>query len=742
MRLLVVATYRDTETAAGDPFGDFLADVPRLDGTERVPLTGLDAVGVAAFVEAAAGHGLDEDGAALADVVWRETEGNCFFVAEVLRHLAESGALQERQGRWSATATVASLPIPDGVRAVVARRLSRLPQGTRRLLDTAAVAGLEFDPTLVRAAGDFAEDDVLSALDAAIAARLVVDIPGPVPRDRFTHALVRSTVYDGLSAARRQALHRRTAEAIEVIQRNHLDDHLPALAHHWGQAGVSDKAADYAERAGDRAAAQLAHDEAGIFYRQARRLVGEGDPRWLELLIAEGEARRQAGDSGYRALLLDAARRAQAIGDAGSLVRAALANTRGMYPTAAGTIDERRVAMLEAAVAATGSEATPRRAVLLAALALELTWESDRRRRVAYSDEALALARRLDEPATLVAVLGRRIVAVSAPANVAERWEHTAELVTLAEGLGDPMAIGWSWWLRTRVALEVADGPETVRALRHLEATAADLGQPFLSWFTSMIRGNHAIATGRLDEAERLLDQTRALGDITGQLDRTFFAACQQWLLRFELGRLDEMDEQQFTRDVVYSVDGASPGGSGAQRLCFTYLAAHSAELGRTDKAREKFEVLARHDFSDFPVDAVWLMNLAMISAVAAYLGDVRRSGLLYERLLPYADQVAAGGGAYFGAVAWYLGRLATTLGKPDTAIGHYGTAEAVNARAGARPWLARTHLEWGRVLIARDDTGDATMARELLGRALTAAVALGLPVVERHARTALETLR
>ncbi|MGH9005409.1 MAG: AAA family ATPase, partial [Acidimicrobiia bacterium] len=111
MRLLLVATYRDTETAPDDPFGDFLGDVPRFDGAECLAVTGLDAAGVADYLVALAGHDLDANSAALAETVWRETDGNCFFVAEVLRHLAETGALEKRDGRWSTTAAAATTPI-------------------------------------------------------------------------------------------------------------------------------------------------------------------------------------------------------------------------------------------------------------------------------------------------------------------------------------------------------------------------------------------------------------------------------------------------------------------------------------------------------------------------------------------------------------------------------------------------------------------------------------------------------
>ena len=678
MRLLVVATYRDTETTHGEPFGDFLADLSRIEGTERLLMIGLDADGVAALLEAALGHGLDADGVAMAEAIRRETDGNCFYVAEVLRHLAESGAFEERNGRWSATAAAASIPIPEGVRDVIARRLSRLPEATNRVLATAAVAGLEFDPSVVGAAGGFGEEELLDALEAAVAARLVAELPGAVPRNRFAHALVRSTLYDDLTAARRRALHRRTAEAIEILQTDHLDDHLPALAHHWSHAGSPGKAAVYAARAGDRALAQLANDEAVGFYADALRLVGEGDPRQLELLISLGDSQRRAGDPAHRQTLLDAVHLAKSRADVDALARAALANTRGMYSTTVGRVDEERVAALEAAASATASDVSHRRAVLLAALALELSFRSDRERRVALSDEALAIARRLGEPETLAAVLGRRIVTVSGPSTLTERWAQSGELLALTESFGDPMAVGWAWWLRLRTALEKGDGTEAEAARRQLEAAAADLGQPTLLWMAAFIRTTHSLAMGDLEKAEHILSEAARLAEVTGQPDGSFLGAIQLWLVRFEQGRLAEIDDGWFTGAVRYWSLGQA------------VLVWHFCEMERNDDAKVAFEAVASDNFAGLLVGPVPLLSLACAGQAATHLNDSRRAAILYDILAPYSEQSAGAAGGYFGSIAHHLGSLAATAGRHDDADAQFAVAEKVHLAFGARPWLAR----------------------------------------------------
>ena len=374
LRLLVVGTYRDSEVGRGHPLSDLLAELRRDGEVERLAVSGLDAAGVTAFIESAAGHSLDdEDGQELPRLVWRETEGHPFFVAEVLRHLSESRAIEQQDGRWVLRTDLGELRIPEGVRDVVGRRLSLLAESTNRLLAIAAVVGLEFDPAVVEQAGGVGEDELLAALEDATGARLLVEVPGP--RYRFSHALVRATLYDELTGARRVALHRRVAQAIESVHGRALDDHLPALAHHWARASApaadTERAIDYATRAGDRALTQLAPDEAVVYYRQALELLDVADPaggQRLRLLIALGEAQRQAGDAAHRETLLAACSLAVERGDTGALARAALANTRAIFSSTVGEVDDDRVASLEAALQSTRDDAT--RARLLAALGL------------------------------------------------------------------------------------------------------------------------------------------------------------------------------------------------------------------------------------------------------------------------------------------------------------------------------------------------------------------------------------
>jgi tetratricopeptide (TPR) repeat protein len=599
----------------------------------------------------------------------------------------------------------------------------------------AAVVGAEFDAAVVQAGGSIPEGDLLAALDEAVEARLVGEV-SPT-RFRFSHALVRATLYESLTGTRKVALHRNVAEAIEVLHQGALEDHLPALAHHWTKAAApaadTAKAVEYVKRAGDRAIAQLAHDEAVAYYRQALELT-EADPRWVdgdqlvELLIALGDAQRCAGDPAHRQTLLDAGRRAKDQGDASAVVRAALANSRGALYSAAGLIDAERVAALEDALSVVGDADAAVRARLLANLALELTW-ADRERRSALSDEAMTLARSVGDRRILAEVLVARPYAIAAPDTLAERLANTSELLSLTAESGDLVAYARALVLRFRVAIESADAAEPGRCVDEAERVTAELGQPGLRWLAAMLRVGHQVLVGRFDDAEHWALHALELGRSTGQPDAETLFVAQQAVIRFEQGRLDEILEglRRYPDQLPLRTAGS-------------LLAAALAETGRFDEASAALDRVARADFGDVPFDALWLRVLTDCAAVSAAMSDHTRARNLQPMLAPYAEQVPAFAfGTPSGCVSHFLGLLASSLGDHNEADRHFADAETIHGRIGAPAWLARTRLEWACMLLTRGQPGDAERARELLGQALGTARELGLAKVERDAVALLQ---
>ncbi len=729
MRLLVVGTYRDTELGHEHPLVDALADLRRQSGVERFSLLGLDEGGVVDYMERAAGQALGDEERLLARAIYGETQGNPFFVREVLRHLAETGAVERGKG-WTASMPVDEVGIPEGVREVVERRLARLSDPAHRVLRTAAVAGAEFEVPVLQAAAGLDEEDVVSGLEQANAARLVIETPGG--RYRFAHALVRHTLYEGLSIARRPTLHRRVAEAIEAIYAGRLYDHLPALAYHYSRACVptpdTGTAVAYAVKAGDRALDQLAHDEAASYYGQALELLDLGGgtvetaPR-LDLLLALGEAQRQAGDGAFRQTLLDAAALAARLGDVERLARAALANNRGAWSYTMG-VDTEKVTVLESAVATYPSGDSPIRARLLANLGQELVFAGDGNRHLDLTEAALAMARRLEDTATLAYVLLARGNAIfSDPPWLEEFLANSAELLDLAEELADPYLKAYAEHHRFSAAFHAGLVEEADRALEATERTAEEAGQPILRWWAAIDRAGRVLAAGRMAEAEALIAEVLELGLATGQPDARQYHATLRFEMLYDSGRLAE------------DLDRLAHAHRLSQRpVLGVMLALASSETGHDEEARALLEPLVPTlPALSMPL-GTWFRTVVPAALASARLADPALALPLYDLLLPFADRITGVYIGWSGSASQHLGMLATVLGRFDDAEQHFATAEATHERIEAQVWLARSHLEWARMMMTRRAPQDPERARALLERALDSARRLGLAKVESDA--------
>ena len=254
-----------------------------------------------------------------------ETEGNPFFIEEVVRHIRDTaGALTEE-------VTLEEAGVPDGVREVTARRLRRLTEPTRAVLLVASVIGREFDYDVLTAVVSQAGDELVEALEEGVEARVLREA-GHVGRYAFTHTLVRATLYDCISQLRRARLHGRVGEALVRLRGGDLDPHLAMLAHHFAQAAPverPDRAIDFALAAARRADRMLAWEEAAQHYRaalRARELAGAiDDAVRAELLLALGASEDRAGlEEEARETFQAAIRTARQLGDAILLTRAAL----------------------------------------------------------------------------------------------------------------------------------------------------------------------------------------------------------------------------------------------------------------------------------------------------------------------------------------------------------------------------------------------------------------------------------
>jgi serine/threonine protein kinase/tetratricopeptide (TPR) repeat protein len=268
--MCLVATYRETELDRIHPLSEMLADFRRDEAATRVGLSGLSSEQVKQFIHAWTGH---EALPRLTELVYRNTEGNPFFIGEMLRHLSETGVLEQLE--LSRPRTVDELGLPEGVKEAVGRRLARLSEPCNRTLALAAVIGREFSFSVLQMLAGFPEDVLLDLMDEALAAKIVQDAPGVPGVYTFTHALIREALYGELTAARRARLHQRVAQVLEQRATSGRES-LADIAYHYGEAasiGDVDKTVDYAIRAGEQAAAAAALEEAARFYEIALKAL-------------------------------------------------------------------------------------------------------------------------------------------------------------------------------------------------------------------------------------------------------------------------------------------------------------------------------------------------------------------------------------------------------------------------------------------------------------------------------------
>jgi class 3 adenylate cyclase/tetratricopeptide (TPR) repeat protein len=732
LRVLVAVTYRDTDVADDAPLAATLASLYREPGIERISVVGLDDAGVVALLEAIAGHEMGDDGIELAQLVTRETGGNPFFAAEVLRHLAETGAISQEDGRWVAKVDFASIGLPESVREVVDQRVRRLGEDAHRILTVASVIGRDFDLRLLARAAERDEDDVLDMLEEAATAAVVVEVQGRAERFTFTHALFQHTLYDELSASRRSRAHRRIGELLEADWGEDPGDHIGELAYHWVAAATpaeAGKAAGYAQRAGKRALEALAPEEAIRWFHQAVDLL-DGEPgcdphQRLDAVVGLGDAQRQAGDPAYRETLLAAAAEATRLGDTDHLVAAALANQRGGWASNTGAVDAERIATLEQALDALVAGDSQARALLLATLAAELTFSGELDRRRALAAEAESMARRLGDDAALLRVLNVTFVPLWVPDDFPRTVAASAEAVVLSDRVGDPVARFGAAQNRLFAMASSAERAGIDAAIALAESLAGDIGQPYLTWLVTYGRCWVALMAGDADEADRLATSALQIGSDSGQPDAFTVYGGNLLNIRWHQGRMEEM------LPLIEQAAADNPGVPAFQAVYAQTL----CECGRTDEAKPLLAAASSADFHDAAYDYIWLTNTTFWADTAAWLGDTSAAGVLFDRLAPYEPQGILSGATFTGTVGMYLARLATVLGRLDEANDLFARTDG-RLRALAAPFFqARNQVEWARLLSTRGGDHDVHRARDLLAEASATAARYGCAGIERRVK-------
>jgi tetratricopeptide (TPR) repeat protein len=269
-RAMVVATYREVELGESRPLQEMLVDLNRERLADRIKLGRFDRQATEDLLAAIFEEDITPE---FLEGIYRETEGNPFFIEELCKALVEEGKLYFENGRWHRPA-MEELDLPQSVRVAIQSRLAKLSDPVQDVLRMAAVLGHEFDFESLSSALEQSEDSLIESLEAAERSQLVEELTGERGGTfRFAHALIASALSEDLSGLRRRRMHGRAAEAIRRLR----PDDFETLAHHYSESGDLKEGLAYSLKAGERAMRFSAHNEALRQYSRA-----------LEIAEAEG----------------------------------------------------------------------------------------------------------------------------------------------------------------------------------------------------------------------------------------------------------------------------------------------------------------------------------------------------------------------------------------------------------------------------------------------------------------------
>jgi tetratricopeptide (TPR) repeat protein len=667
----------------------------------RLVLGGLTSDDVGELIELTSGI---EPAPELALAVHARTEGNAFFAREILALLLAEGRLEDPP---------AELPLPDGVRETIRRRLEPLDEQAVQTLELAAILGRTFALSALEHACPLDRDRVLTALDSAAELGLVQELPATVGQYRFGHGLIGDTLLAGMSGAERMAAHGAAGEALEHVYRGAIDAHLDELAHHFLSAaprGDLHKAVDYAQRGAQRALESLAYEQAAELFSRALEvleLLGADIPRRAALLLGLGTALSRAGRPGARATFEQAIAAARAIGAHDTFARAALG--AGPFALTPGHVDDAHVALLVEALERIGPGDDPLRVRLLGSLATALYWSDAAPRRVELAQEALEMAARLGDDVTLAFALSSGQLATCGPDNTVQGLEWLRTLFELSERAGESTLTLDARSRHVDLLLELDELSGADMAIETAERLATAARDRRAMAFVPLQRARRVTIEGRFGEARRLLADVAA---ISGELPDTTIPLSvdsQLVVLNWIQGGPRSIGEH------VRSYADGMP----AMPVWRAALAAALADSGRTAEAQLEFDRLADDDFAALPRDNVWFGAMAALTEAVAVLGLPDRARELHAQLAPFAGRnVVTPTVAFLGPVEMWLGILARVAGDIEQALGHLARARAAATRNGDRMSVVRIAVEEAATLVDHGGAEERVRAEELVAQA------------------------
>jgi DNA-binding CsgD family transcriptional regulator len=708
-RLLIVGTYRDADTSRKTPLLSTLGSLNRDSGVQRVHLAGLSQSAIGELAESLCA--VKFSGSTLREI-YQRTDGNPMFAIELIKVLIDD----------SAGAEITALPgrIPAGVRETIARRLVRLSDRCNDLLCVAAVCGRQFSAREVAAATDENVQEVLTGLEPAVRAGIIQSNIGTTGSYQFIHALIRETIYEDLPAIDRLRLHARVGDALASLYCAHPERALSRIAYHFYEAsalGNLEKAVAFALRAADSAVRMYAYEEALVHYDRAiQTLEGSSamhDERLVRAYILKGSALYQMADKATLEVLLEAVKRACALGNAALLVDALM-----LLAMSSRHLEQQQfIPLLEQTLLRLPGSDSVLRAKTLAILAFARRTSHDKTQLQLLVDAAVDMASRCCDAVACCACYTLTVMALRGnPQTLQRRLQLGLDYVAVARSTGNDDLLAEAYHWQTLNHFESGQVEELEALLQHYDG----LGTARCGLHQYQV-GNHRVALALLHgdwvDLECRIERLLEIGMKTRRDHVDGVYGAQMFALNRDLGRLHALAPQ-----MKAIATGASGGmwAPGLMLMC--------AEIGLFREARAIFVDLTERDCRAISRDDMYVTCLVFCAETCYALADTDRAPPLYQLLLPYAGQTANHPTAVcFGAADLYLAMLACTANWPDLAHEHFGRALALNRSMRAWPYLARTLFRFGAFLLMRESEIERRLGQQQLREAEQVARRLGM---------------
>lgn len=681
--LLLGVTYRDDEVGPAHPLAALDGDAVR-----RVAVRSLPAESTTAL--AGAMLGVPALPSALVERLQRTTGGNAFFVQELVRSLAEEGAvLQRTASGWRVdAAALATAALPGSIQQVLARRIARLAPLEREVLARAAVVGAAFWPGAVARLGPEPLEDVQRALDGLLDKGFLLVEEGPEGAAfagevtyGFQHATLREVVYDGVPASRRRTYHGRVATWLASRGEAQRAEHAGTLAEHLERAGRPAEALPYLRRAGEYAAARFANAEALAYLARALALTppDDAEARYALFLTRErvhdlqGDREAQAQDGAALADL------AEALDD--DARRATVARRRAHYAEAIGDYPAAVDAARRAVTLARALGAPDREAEGLLAWGRACLRQGDFDAAQTRYAHALALARAADArqlTAQSLCGLGKVLIQQG---QYAEAEQHMARALPIFRETGDRqgeaqalMGLGVVHWYRQDFTEAEACQRQALVIRREMGDRRGEAAILVNLGGISHMRGDYAQAERHFAPA---LARFREIGDRYGE------GTTAMNLGEVYMTQGDDAQADVYLRSAldVYRETGNRAG----EGVALVNLSLARQHLGDVDAAQAHVRqaLSIAREIGDRHIEAAALMGLGSVLAACGCWGEAAEAyeAALTIRRAMQQPNLAAEVQAGLARVALAQGDLARAQGLVEAILNHldHGTLDGAN---------------------------------------------------------------